>query len=159
MKMIDGIPQIIRGTCYYAHVGEQPIPDYSEKQQEGSGKFGWELNLAVSAEDFDRFQRAGFNVGLKPAGKSKYTEDNVITFYKYHANSNGSINLPPIVVDGDKNSFSGLIGNGSTVAVQWAPMVYYKGKFKRPLLNAVQVIDLVEVGEAATPFTEEEIAF
>jgi hypothetical protein len=60
MKMIDGIPQIIQGTCYYAHVGEQPIPDYSEKQQEGSGKFGWELNLAVSAEDFERFQRAGF---------------------------------------------------------------------------------------------------
>jgi hypothetical protein len=52
-----------------------------------------------------------------------------------------------------------MIGNGSKVAVQWSPMVYYKGKYKRPLLNAVQVLDLVEVGAAAMPFTEEEVAF
>ena len=82
MKMIDGIPQIIEGISYYAHVGK-PVADYAEKTNPGTGKFGWELNLAVSDEVFEKFQRAGFNVGLRAAGRNKYTEDNVITFYKY----------------------------------------------------------------------------
>ena len=158
MKMIDGIPQIIEGISYYAHVGK-PVADYAEKTNPGTGEFGWELNLAVSDEVFEKFQRAGFNVGLRAAGRNKYTEDNVITFYKYLTNYNGTENNPPIVVDTEKNSFAEIIGNGSKVAVQWSPMVYYKGKYKRPLLNAVQVLDLVEVGAAAMPFTEEEVAF
>ena len=52
-----------------------------------------------------------------------------------------------------------MIGNGSRVAVQWSAMPYAKGKYKRPIVNAVQVLSLVETGGAATPFTEEEVAF
>lgn len=158
MKMIDGIPQIVEGISYYAHVGK-PVADYAEKQQAGTGKYGWEINLAVSDEVFEKFQRAGFNVGMRPAGSNKYTEDNVITFYKYKLAYSGSENPAPIVVDTEKNPFTDMIGNGSKVAVQWSPMTYAKGKYKRPIVNAVQVIDLVEAGEAATPFTEEEVAF
>mgnify|MGYP000019447172 FL=1 len=158
MKTIDGIPQIIEGVSYYAHLGK-PVADYAEKQQAGSGKFGWEINLAVSDEVFEKFQRAGFNVGLRPAGKNNYTEDNVITFYKYHLNYNGTENSAPIVVDVEKNRFEDMIGNGSRVAVQWSAMPYAKGKYKRPIVNAVQVLSLVETGGAATPFTEEEVAF
>ena len=107
MKTIDGIPQIIEGVSYYAHLGK-PVADYAEKQQAGSGKFGWEINLAVSDEIFEKFQRAGFNVGLRPAGKNNYTEDNVITFYKYQLNFNGTENSAPIVVDVEKNRFEDM---------------------------------------------------
>ena len=54
MKMIDGVPQIVEGVAYYAHLG-RPVPDYSEKQEPGSGKYGWEINLAVSDETFAQF--------------------------------------------------------------------------------------------------------
>ena len=158
MKNIDGIPQIVEGIAYYAHVGK-PVADYTEKQTPGAGKYGWELNLAVSDDTFNKFQNAGFNVGLRPAGRTKYTEDNVITFYKYHLNYNGTENLAPIVVDSEKNPFTDMIGNGSRVAVQWSPMSYAEGKYKRPIVNAVQVLDLIETGPAVVEFTEDEVAF
>ena len=159
MKMIDGVPQIVEGVAYYAHLG-RPVPDYSEKQEPGSGKYGWEINLAVSDETFAQFKEAGFNVGMRPPGNSKYTPDPVITFYRYHKDYNGGENSPPIVVNLNKEPFTDMIGNGSRVAVQWGSLVYAKGKYKRPIVNAVQVKELVEVGGAYdAEFTEEEVAF
>ena len=114
MKNIDGIPQIVEGIAYYAHVGK-PVADYTEKQTPGAGK--------------------------------------------YHLNYNGTENLAPIVVDSEKNPFTDMIGNGSRVAVQWSPMSYAKGKYKRPIVNAVQVLDLIETGPAVVEFTEDEVAF
>ena len=36
---------------------------------------------------------------------------------------------------------------------------YAKGKYKRPIVNAVQVLDLIETGPATVEFTEDEVAF
>ena len=158
MKMIDGIPQIVEGMSYFAHL-QKPVPDYTEKQNPGAGKYGWEINLAVSDDVFKAFKEAGYNVGMKQAGQSKYTPDPVITFYRYHLDYNQRENSSPIVVDTEKEPFGDMIGNGSRVAVQWSPMVYGKGKFKRPILQAVQVLDLIEIGSYPDSTKEVEVAF
>tara|TARA_R110000796_G_scaffold67324_1_gene154335 strand:+ start:209 stop:688 length:480 start_codon:yes stop_codon:yes gene_type:complete len=159
MKMIDGIPEIIEGIAYYAHV-DTPVADYNESMNPGTGKFGWEVNVAVSDEVFLQFKQAGFNAGLHEAGSRKYTPDPVITFYKWASNFNGTANMAPIVVDTDKQRVDYKIGNGSRIAIQWAALSYGKvKKIKRPSMNAVQILDLVEQGESQQTFTEDRMAF
>jgi len=54
------------------------------------------------------------------------------------------------------------IGNGSTIAVQWARKEYGKmQKIVRPQLQAVQILELIERGESATaaPVSVEALAF
>jgi hypothetical protein len=159
MKTIDGIPEIIEGIAFYAHV-DTPVADFNESKVPGSGKFGWEVNVAVSDEVFQQFQRAGFNAGLHEAGSRKYTPDPVITFYKWASNFNGTPNMAPIVVDTEKKRVDYKIGNGSRVAIQWTPLTYGKVKrIKRPSMNAVQILDLVEQGDGQGTFTEDRMAF
>jgi|TARA_R100001530_G_C4296707_1_gene149419 hypothetical protein len=159
MKMINGVPHIVEGVAYYAHLG-RPVPDYSEKQEPGSGKYGWEINLAVSDDTFAQFKEAGINVGMRPPGNSKYTPDPVITFYRYHKNYDGGENEPPKVVDLEKEPFTDMIGNGSKVAVQWGALEYSNKKFKRAIIEAVQVKELVEVGSGySSESIEGEVAF
>lgn len=159
MKMIDGIPEVIEGVAYYAHV-DAPVADYNESQMPGTGKFGWEVNVAVSDEVFLKFKQAGFNAGLHEAGSRKYTPNPVITFYKWASNYNGTENTAPIVVDTNKQRVDYKIGNGSRVAVQWATLNYGKiKKIKRPSIHALQVLELVEHGDGNTPFTEDRMAF
>ena len=78
------------------------------------------------------------------------------------ANSDGSQIPPPIVVDKDKNRTDVGIGNGSTIAVQWARKEYGKlNKIVRPQLQAVQILNLIERGEmsVAQPTSVESLAF
>jgi len=150
MRMIDGIPQVLEGLAYYPHV-KVPVPNYQQTAN------GYEINLAVSDELFQKFKSAGFNVGLKEAGRAKYTEDPVIHFYQWEINGKGEANPSPKLVDTDKNEIDVQIGNGSKVAVQWRAATYGPNKqYKRAILEAVQILELEEYG---APSGETTLAF
>jgi len=151
MRMIDGIPQVLTGEAYYPHV-KVPVPNYQQTAN------GYEINLAVSDEVFQQFKDAGFNVGLKEAGRAKYTEDPVVHFYQWEINGKGEKNAVPKLVDSEKNEIDVQIGNGSKVAIQWRAAVYGPNKqYKRAILEAVQVLELQEYGSSMN--SETELAF
>ena len=151
MRMIDGIPHVLTGDAIYPHV-KVPDPNFSGDRN------GYEINLAVSDEVYDQFVSAGFNVGIKAAGRSKYTEDPVIHFYQWEVNGKGEKNPPPKLVDLEKNEIDVQSGNGSKVAVQWRAAVYGPNKqYKRAILENVQIIELIEYGQGAS--VESALAF
>ena len=142
---------IIEGGSYFAKVYEA-VPDYNEKQaiergEPGSGKYQWEINLAVDKEIFEAFENEGFNAGMKEAGRASYTDKPVITFIKWASDYKGNPNTNPPVMDLNKNplSIEDRIENGSIVRVQWKAYEYGKNtRYKRPMLVAVQVVELNE---------------
>jgi len=149
-------PNIVEGQVYYPHL-VVPNLDFNKT------KSWYELFLAVSDDVFDMFKEAGFSDSflIKAGGKS-FTPDPVIKFATWAHNSDGSQIKAPIVVDKDKNPTNVSIGNGSTIAVQWARKEYGKpNKIVRPQLQAVQILDLIERGEAAStgPVGLESLAF
>lgn len=144
MRMIDGIPQVITGEAFYPHI-KVPVPNFNGDRN------GYEINLAVSDDIYQKFVDAGFNVGIKAAGRSKYTEDPVIHFYQWEVNGKGEKNPAPRLVDIDKNDIDVQIGNGSRVAVQWRAATYGPNKqYKRAILENVQILDLIEYGQGAS---------
>jgi len=148
MRMIDGIPQVLTGEAFYPHV-KVPVPNYTGDRN------GYEINLAVSDEVYQQFKDAGFNVGMKDAGRSKYTEDPVVHFYQWEVNGKGEKNPAPKLVDIDKNEIDVQIGNGSKVAVQWRAAVYGPNKqYKRAILENVQILELQEYGQSSSSSTE-----
>ena len=148
MRMIDGIPQVLTGEAFYPHV-KVPVPNYTGDRN------GYEINLAVSDEVYQQFKDAGFNVGLKDAGRSKYTEDPVVHFYQWEVNGKGEKNPAPKLVDVDKNEIDVQIGNGSKVAVQWRAAVYGPNKqYNRAILENVQILELQEYGQSSSSSTE-----
>ena len=152
MQMINGIPQIVEGIAYWTHV-RVPTPDFSGE------KNLYLVNLAVSDEIFQKFQDAGYNAGLKPAVRVSYTEDPVITFQQWELGKGGRPNRKPRLVDKDLNDIDVLVGNGSRVAVQWRHSKYgADGQFLRPILENVQVLELVEY-EGETSNGESALAF
>ena len=149
---------VVEGDSYFAKVFDA-VPDYNEKQSPGTGKYQWEINVAVEPEVYEQFKAAGFNAGMRldKGGKMDYTNKPVITFLKWAADYNGNPNEAPIVMDKDKESFAERIENGSKVKVQWEAYSYGKGRHKRPMLLAVQVLELVE--QAKGDITPDEVAF
>ena len=158
-------PLIVEGELYYAKVNEA-VPDWTEKQEPGKGKYLWELNLAVTEEVFQQFKDIGVNVGLKEAGGRPYTTLPVINISKWATDFNGNPNKAPIVWDMDKKNYfdpnkdddEEYIPNGSMARVQWHPHTYSKGKYTRAMLDAVQVTKLVEAS-SIPEITEEEVGF
>ena len=150
--------KVVEGESYFAKVYDA-VPDYNEKQSPGTGKYQWEINVAVEPEVYEQFKAAGFNAGMRldKGGKMDYTNKPVITFLKWAADYNGNPNEAPIVMDKDKESFAERIENGSKVKVQWEAYSYGKGRHKRPMLLAVQVLELVE--QAKGDITPDEVAF
>ena len=128
-------PNIVEGQVYYPHL-VVPNLDYNKT------KSWYEL--------------------LIPAGGKTFTPDPVIKFATWAHNADGSQINPPLVVDKNKNPVTVSIGNGSTIAVQWARKEYGKmQKIVRPQLQAVQILELIERGESATaaPVSVEALAF
>jgi len=158
-------PLIVEGELYYAKVNEA-VPDWTEKQEPGKGKYLWELNLAVTEEVFQQFKDIGVNVGLKEAGGRPYTTLPVVNISKWATDFNGNPNKAPIVWDMDKKDYfdpdkgddEEYIPNGSLARVQWHPGTYSKGKYTRAMLDAVQVTKLVEAS-SIPEITEEEVGF
>ena len=147
-------PNIIEGQVYFPHL-VVPNLDYNKV------KSWYELQLAVSDDVFEMFKEAGFSESfLYPAGKKNFTPDPVIKFATWAHNNDGTQITPPIVVDKDKQPSAASIGNGSTIAVQWARKEYGQmTKIIRPQLQAVQILNLIERGEVATPTSVESLAF
>lgn len=146
MRTIEGIPQVITGLAYYPHI-KVPTPNYQKTAN------GYEINLAVSDDIFQKFKDAGFNTGIFEAGRRTYTEDAVVHFYQWEMNKKtGKPNEKPTLVDSDmaeineKHPLNDVkIGNGSKVAVQWRAANYGPNKeYKRPILEAVQILELEE---------------
>tara|TARA_R110001592_G_scaffold60652_6_gene184625 strand:+ start:1587 stop:2048 length:462 start_codon:yes stop_codon:yes gene_type:complete len=153
---MSNLSNVIEGGSYFAKVYDA-VPDYNEKQSPGSGKYQWEINLAVDTETFNSFKDQGFNAGMKEAGKASYTDKPVITFLKWANDYKGNPNTNPPVMDIDKNPLSSedRIENGSIVKVQWKAYEYGKTtRYKRPMLVAVQVIEINQPTVA-----EDEVAF
>ena len=100
---MSDLSNVIQGESYFAKVYEA-VPDYNEKQSPGTGKYQWEINLAVEPEEYEKFKAAGFNAGMRldKGGKMEYTNKPVITFLKWAVDYNGNENKAPIVVDKDK---------------------------------------------------------
>ena len=55
---MSDLSNVIEGESYFAKVYEA-VADYNEKQKEGSGKYQWEINVAVDQEVYDAFKEAG----------------------------------------------------------------------------------------------------
>ena len=152
---MDRPPSIVTGQCYFAHL-KVPNPNYNQTD------YFYELNLAVSDDVFVSFKDIGIsNFFLFEAGTKNFTPDPVIKFATWAKNKGGDNRPPPRVVDLDKNPVDVLIGNGSTVNVQWSEYSYGKQtKIIRPLLQAVQIVDLVERQESSSStIPQEEVAF
>ena len=150
MQQIEGIPKIIPGVAYYSSV-KVLKPDFN------GDKYGYEINLAVSDEIFQKFKAAGYNAGMYDAGSRKYTEDPVILFYLWEMDSKGKKNDPPRLIDLDMEDIDVQVGNGSKVNVQWRSSGMYgpAKQYKRAVLEVVQVVDLVEYA----PQGEVKLAF
>lgn len=149
-------PSVVEGQVYFPHL-VVPNLDYNKTTS------WYELFLAVSDDVFDMFKDAGFSDAfLMEPGKKNFTPDAVIKFATWAHNSDGSQIPAPIVVDKEKNRTDVSIGNGSTIAVQWARKEYGKlNKIVRPQLQAVQILNLIERGESAQtyPTSVESLAF
>jgi len=103
----------------------------------------WRVTLLLSDDEAKKLKAAGLKV--------KRNDDDVYE-YKFKRNVDkkkaGAVvgeNPPPRVVDAGKNTFNGIIGNGSIVNVQFAPFAWeYKGKKGLSAdLQAIQIVDLV----------------
>ena len=143
MRMIDGIPNVITGLAYWPKI-KVPVPNFNGDRN------GYEINLAVEDDVFQLFKDAGFNVGLFGPGSRKYTEDPVINFYLWELSNKGEKNPAPKLVDENKSPVDTTIGNGSKVAVQWRSSGGYgpDKRYKRAVLEAVQILDLIEYDSA-----------
>ena len=128
---------VVSGTAYWASI-TQPNTTF---------KPVWTINLVPDdPEQLEYFRTNGFKV--KPVSKTDPTESVVIS-RKVHG-ANGRVNEQPKLVNSAKEPINVLVGNGSKVNVQYKE---YEGSnkygpYKGLELKGVQVIDLVEFGDA-----------
>ena len=145
----------LEGLAYYAKV-QEPAPDFNESQNPGTGKYQWEINIALEDADVDMLKDHGVNVGLKQAGGKSYTDKAVVLIKKWATDYNGNENTPPFVVDADKEEFfdpakeNEYIPNGSKVAVFWHPLTYGKRRYTTAYLDGVQVLEMATTSSQET---------
>ncbi len=124
---------ILQGAAYWASVTTPNTtfePVYS-------------VNLIVEQEVADDFQERGFTI--------KSMDEGPAIIIKRKVNGpNGMIRQAPKLVDRHKNPLDTRVGNGSNVRVQYKEWEStWKGQvFKGLDFQAMQVVDLVEVGTA-----------
>ena len=115
----------------------------------------WRITLLLSDDEAKKLKAAGLKV--------KRNDDDVYE-YKFKRNvdkkKNKEIigkNPPPRVVDAGKNTFDGIIGNGSIVNVQFMPYgwEYLGRKGVSADLQAIQIVDLVPYGGGGYPNSDE----
>lgn len=100
----------------------------------------WRITLLLSDAEAKKLKDLGVVVKRNDDGAWEYK------FKRKVKNAKGFDNEPPRVVDAAKNTFNGIIGNGSIVNVQFKP---FQWKFKKGVgtdLVAVQIVDLVPYG-------------
>ena len=122
---------ILEGTAYWASVTTPNTtfePTYS-------------VNLVVDEATAADFKARGFSIKEMDEGPS-------IVIKRKVAGKDGTVRRAPKLVDQYKNPLDAKVGNGSVVKVQyneWETTNKY-GNFKGLDFQAMQVIDLVEVG-------------
>ena len=140
---------ILEGTAYWASVTTPNTtfePTYS-------------VNLVVDEATAADFKARGFSIKEMDEGPS-------IVIKRKVDGKDGTVRSAPRLVDQYKNPLDAKVGNGSVVKVQyneWETTNKY-GNFKGLDFQAMQVIDLVEVGspdgaefEAAESNMEDEL--
>ena len=140
---------ILEGTAYWASVTTPNTtfePTYS-------------VNLVVDEATAADFKARGFSIKEMDEGPS-------IVIKRKVDGKDGAVRSAPRLVDQYKNPLDAKVGNGSVVKVQyneWETTNKY-GNFKGLDFQAMQVIDLVEVGspdgaefEAAESNMEDEL--
>jgi len=140
---------ILEGTAYWASVTTPNTtfePTYS-------------VNLVVDEATAEDFKARGYNIKQMDEGPS-------IVIKRKVEGRDGTVRDAPRLVDQYKNPLDTKVGNGSLVKVQyneWETTNKY-GSFKGLDFQAMQVIDLVEVGspdgaefEAAESDMEDEL--
>jgi hypothetical protein len=140
---------ILEGTAYWASVTTPNTtfePTYS-------------VNLVVDEATAADFKARGFSIKEMDEGPS-------IVIKRKVDGKDGAVRSAPRLVDQYKNPLDAKVGNGSVVKVQyneWETTNKY-GSFKGLDFQAMQVIDLVEVGspdgaefEAAESDMEDEL--
>jgi hypothetical protein len=140
---------ILEGTAYWASVTTPNTtfePTYS-------------VNLVVDEATAADFKARGFSIKEMDEGPS-------IVIKRKVDGKDGTVRSAPKLVDQYKNPLDAKVGNGSVVKVQyneWETTNKY-GSFKGLDFQAMQVIDLVEVGspdgaefEAAESDMEDEL--
>lgn len=122
---------ILEGTAYWASV---TTPNTTFEPV-------YTVNLVVADETAQQFQERGFTIKQMDEGQA-------IVIKRKVNGPNGMVRPAPKLVDKSKNPIDCAVGNGSTVKVQYKEWESnWKGKtFKGLDLQAMQVIDLVEVG-------------
>ena len=57
--------KVVKGESYFAKVYDA-VPDFNEKKSPGTGKYQWEINVAVEPEVYEEFKAAGFKqIGVR----------------------------------------------------------------------------------------------
>jgi len=122
---------ILQGTAYWASVTTPNTtfePTYS-------------VNLVVDEATAEDFKARGYNIKQMDEGPS-------IVIKRKVEGKDGMIRSAPRLVDQYKNPLDAKVGNGSVVKVQyneWETTNKF-GSFKGLDFQAMQVLDLVEVG-------------
>ena len=123
------------------------------------------VDLVVSDDIADDFNSRGFRVKNLTIKNEDGTEDSVgraVVIKRKVNGANGMVRPAPKLFDKDKNPLDTIVGNGSTVRVQyneWETENKY-GQFKGLDFQAMQVVDLVSVkagdGDELDPFADGE---
>ncbi len=122
---------ILQGTAYWASVTTPNTtfePTYS-------------VNLVVDEATAEDFKARGYNIKQMDEGPS-------IVIKRKVEGKDGAVRAAPRLVDQYKNPLDAKVGNGSVVKVQyneWETTSKF-GSFKGLDFQAMQVLDLVEVG-------------
>lgn len=123
------------------------------------------VDLVVSDDVADDFNSRGFrikNLTIKNEDGSEDSVGRAVVIKRKVNGANGMVRPAPKLFDKDKNPLDTIVGNGSTVRVQyneWETENKY-GQFKGLDFQAMQVVDLVSVkagdGDELDPFADGE---
>lgn len=140
-KVNKNMSNTIKGECMWAHV-QTPNTRFEPR---------WSIDVTLDKESAEQLEAQGLDV----------REDDRGLFFCFKRKCEGKNNTQkpkPVVVDAKKNIYTGEIGNGSIVKVQYRPYAWSFGGKKGvgADLIAVQVLELNEYGEDKVELDEEE---
>lgn len=145
---------VVSGKVYWASI-QAPNTTYEPE---------WGLDLLV--DDNNRAAIEADNLTIKNKGDER---GDFVHIRQKVSRRDGTQNDAPVVMDGQKNPMTDLVGNGSVCNVMYTPFEWeMNGKSgTSPLLKKVQVVSLVPyagakaeedfdvIGEATAPIAEE----
>ena len=125
---------VIEGTAYWNNI-TTPNTKFEPVYQ---------TNLIVPDDVLEKFKADGYSV-------KELNEGQALVIKRKVAKKGGGTNPAPKLLDKNKQPLDALVGNGSKVRVQYRPWQTTNsyGTFKGLDLQGMQVLELVEYGDAA----------